>query len=108
CTIDDIVGLLKQGVAPIVLVHYDNLHSRQDTYKGPHFIVIDGVRSDTVFANDPDFFAQFRADGDHHAYTMPDFLAAWSNCHLDGNPDNSLLIIYPKEKQPQTQTAQVE
>lgn len=115
CTIDDIIALLKQGIAPIVLVHYDNLHSREDVnYKGSHFLVIDGARSDTVFANDPDFFAQFRTDGDHHAYTMTDFLAAWSNCHLDGNPDNSLLIIYPKDKQPAQptatpeQTAQVE
>jgi hypothetical protein len=106
CTVDDILVLLKEGVAPIVLVHYENLHSREDTYKGAHFMVIDGIRSDTIFANDPDFFAQFKQDGDHHAYTMSDFLIAWSNCHLDGNPDNSLLVIYPKDKQPQT--AQVE
>src|SRR2546423_550570 len=32
CTIDDILGLLKQGIAPIVLVHYGNLLSREDQH----------------------------------------------------------------------------
>jgi Peptidase_C39 like family len=112
CRTDDVVALLKQGISPIALVHYENLTSREDQkYKGPHFIVIDGIRDDGIFSNDPDFFAQFRSDGDHHFYTMADFLAAWGNCHLDNNPDNSLLIIHPKDTtavvQPQAATPQV-
>ena len=37
---------------------------------------------------------------------MTDFLAAWGNCHLDGNPDNGILIIYPKSKEEATQPVQ--
>lgn len=93
----DIQNYLKQGIAPIALVKAQYLTSRQDQgFGGGHFIVIDGFRNDGITANDPDFYGSLRPQGDHHFYTMPDFLAAWGKCHEDGNPDNSVIIIYPK------------
>lgn len=90
-------SLLDKGVLAIALVHYGNLSSRQDQrYQGAHFVTPVGYRDDGYFVNDPDFWGSFRQDGDHHFFTKTDFETAWGNCKLDGNPNNSLLVIYPK------------
>lgn len=94
---EDIKNYLRQGIVPILLVHYGSLNSREDTnFTGGHFYVPVGFRNDGWLVNDPNFWGSFRQDGDHHFYTEEEFMAAWSNCHLDGNPDNAAIIIYSK------------
>lgn len=97
-SIQKLKDLIDQGIPPIVLIHYGALSSRQDKgFKGPHFVVLRGYRDDGYFVNDPDFWGNYRTDGDNHFYTKAEFEEAWSTCHLDGNPDNSLIVIYPNQ-----------
>lgn len=96
-TIDDLKAWIDQGVIPIVLVHYGDLSSRQDKgFAGGHFLPMVGYRDDAIVCNDPDFYAPLRGDGDHHGYTLTDFVKAWKNATIDGNPANSCLVIFPK------------
>lgn len=100
CTPDFLKSLLVKNIIPIALVHYGDLSSRQDqNFKGGHFFVPVGFRNGSYFVNDPDFWGAYRKDGDHHNYISSEFEKAWGNCHLDQNPDNTLLVIYPKNYQ---------
>jgi len=93
----DLQELLQEGLPPIVLVKAKYLTSREDQgYNNGHFLVLDGYRADGVTVNDPDFYGTLRPQGDHHFYTMSEFMNAWSNCHEDSNPDCSAIVIYPK------------
>jgi len=94
---DKIKELINKGIPAVALVHYGNLSTRQDTYQGPHFIVIRGFSDKGVYTNDPDFWGVRRNEGNNHLYTWQEFELAWKNCSLDGNPVNSLLAIYKKE-----------
>lgn len=91
--------LLDQQILSVALVHYGSLISRQDRgFQGGHFFLPVGYRDDGYFVNDPNFWGQYRQDGDHHFYTREEFENAWGSCNLDGNPNNSLFIVYPKVK----------
>lgn len=93
-TEDYLRQLLDKGVPVICVVHYGDLTSRQDKgFAGPHIFVVVGYRDDGYFVNDPDFWAQYRADGDHHFYTRQEFLAAWHDAIQDGNLPNSILYM---------------
>lgn len=98
-TPDHIKGYLKLNIPVIALVHYGSLgDSRQDKpFTGGHFFVVVGVRADgSYYVNDPNFKDSFRNNGDHHIYSKAEFEKAWSDCSLDKNPVNSLIIIHPK------------
>lgn len=92
--------LVNQGIPPIVLVKYGSLgKTRQDqVYQSGHFMTVVGYRDDGYFVNDPNFYGDFRAHGDHHFYPKADFEKAWADCWKDQNPNNSLLIIWPNAK----------
>lgn len=97
-TSTDLQAYLQQGIPPIALVHAGDLTSREDqNFTGGHFVVVDGYRSDGYTCNDPDFYYDQRSQGDHHFYTKQEFETAWGNCSADGNPNNSLIIIHPKQ-----------
>lgn len=94
CQFQDIEASLQNGIPPIVLIYAGDLTSRQDQgFKGGHFFPVDGYRSDGVTVNDPDFWGPNRSQGDHHFYTMSDFLNSWKDAIQDGNPPNSMIII---------------
>lgn len=100
---DRIKQLIDQNIPVIALVHYGDLSSRQDKgFAGPHLFLVVGYRDDTVFVNDPDFFAQFRQDGDHHAYPIGEFISAWANATQDGNLANQIIWIEPHTQQQPT------
>ena len=101
---DKIKELINKGIPAVALVHYGNLSTRQDTYTGPHFIVIRGFSDKGVYTNDPDFWGVRRNEGNNHLYTWQEFELAWKNCSLDGNPVNSLLVIYKKESSSDSET----
>lgn len=95
---------LDKNIPVICLVHYGSLNSTQDKkFKGGHFFCVVGYRDDGYFVNDPNFKGDYRADGDHHFYTKEEFEKSWNDCSLDGNPINSMIIIYPKDKPTETQ-----
>lgn len=98
-TIEKMKSLIDSGIPPIVLIHYGALSTRQDKgFKGPHFVVLNGYDENGYYVKDPDFWGNYRNDGDNHFYTKAEFEEAWSTCHIDGNPDNSLIIIYPNQQ----------
>lgn len=108
-TIDQLKNYLQQGIPVITLVHYGALTSRQDKgFSGGHFYLTVGFRDDGYFVNDPDFYAPLRDQGDHHFYTKTDYEKAWSSCNLDGNPNNSYLIIQKKGGTPMADTMQID
>lgn len=96
-TIEQLKAWIDKGIIPIALVHYGDLSSRQDKgFSGGHFFPVVGYRNDAIIANDPDFYAPLRGDGDHHGYLLTDFINAWKNATKDANPANSYLVIFPK------------
>ena len=97
---DQLKAYLDRQVPVIALVHYGDFTSRQDKgFAGGHFFLVVGYRDDGVFVNDPDFWGTYRQDGDHHFYTMTDFMNGWRNASKDGNPTTSFLVFEPKEQQ---------
>lgn len=89
--------LLDKGQTPIALIHYEFLSSRQDNgFKGPHFVVVTGYDENGYYVNDPDFWGSFRDDGHNHFYKKDEFEKSWGSCHIDLNPDNSLIVIKNK------------
>ena len=97
-TKSQLISLLDSGYNPIALVHYGDFSSRQDKgFSGGHFMLVVGYQANGVYVNDPDFWGNYRNDGDHHFYTWADFLNGWNNCPNDGgNPANSYLVIAKK------------
>lgn len=98
-TLAQLKAWVDKGIIPIVLLHYGDLSSRQDKgFSGGHFLPVVGYRDGIIIANDPDFYAPLRNDGDHHGYLESDFINAWKNAPKDGgNPANSYLVIFPKD-----------
>jgi len=97
-TTEKLKSLIDQGIPPIVLVHYGSLSSRQDKgFSGAHFFVLRGYRDDGYFVNDPNFWGNYRIDGENHFYSKTEFEEAWSTCNIDGNPNNSIIVIYPNQ-----------
>jgi uncharacterized protein YvpB len=97
-TTQRIKDLIDQGIPPIVVVHYGYLSSRQDQgFKGGHIMVVVGYRDDGYFVNDPDFWGNFRPDGDHHFYKKDEFEKAWEKSTEDGNQSNTLMFVQPNE-----------
>jgi len=91
---------IEKGIPVICLVHYGSFNSRQDkNYNGGHFFVVVGYRDDGYFVNDPDFWGQYRPDGDHHFYTREEMTNGWANCWHDGNPNKSYLVIFPYQEE---------
>jgi len=90
--------LIDQDIPPIVVVHYGYLSSRQDQeFKGGHIMVVVGYRDDGYFVNDPDFWGNFRPDGDHHFYKKDEFEKSWEKSIEDENQANTLFFLQPNE-----------
>lgn len=96
-TWDDCRNLLNQNTPIILLIHYGPLSSRQDkNYYGGHFIVLTGEDNDCWLVNDPDFWNDYRQDGEQHRYLKNEMELAWAQCNKDGNPPYSYLVIKRK------------
>lgn len=93
-SIEQLKSYIDRDMPVIALVHYGDFVSRQDTgFKGGHFFTVVGYRDDGVFVNDPDFWGNYRKDGDHHFYSWDEFRKGWGNASIDKNPNNSMLVI---------------
>lgn len=103
-TFNDVKKLIDSNIPFIALVHYGSLKSTQDKkFKSGHWFTVVGYRDDGYFVNDPNFWEPLRKDGDHHFYTKGEFEQSWTDCVLDSNQPNSILVINPKQKPPTAQ-----
>ncbi len=97
-TIPRLIQTLEQGKAVMALVHYGGWSqinpgvSTQNTFQGPHFVVVVGADEQHIYINDPLWKDARRSQGYHRAWTHAEFHTAWSNNHLDGNRDCSGIV----------------
>jgi hypothetical protein len=97
-TIEQLLDAVKKGKGVIALVHYgawSQLNpgiSTQNTFEGPHFVVVVGADEDKVYVNDPLWKEARRTQGFRKSWTHAQFREAWSGNHQDGNRDCSGII----------------
>lgn len=107
-TFAELKKYIDKGLPVIVVGGYGYLNSTQDkNFKASHIMVVVGYREDdSVYVNDPNFWGQFRQDGDHHVYTGPEFFTFWRNeGNKEGNQPNILFVLSKKdEENPQETT----
>lgn len=103
CSIGKLKEFVDKEIPVIALVHYGELASRQDQkFTGPHFFVVCGYDDNNYIVNDPNYWGNRREEGNKHYYSKDQFETAWTNASIDGNPSNSVIVIYPKTKPVQT------
>lgn len=91
-SINDLKLAVRDGKAPITLVHYgawSKLGKTQSSFRGPHFVVIVGYDEDYIFVNDPLWWGSRRSEGERKRWTYKQFEAAWSTASKDGNRNYS-------------------
>jgi hypothetical protein len=97
-TVPQLIETVRSGKAVIALVHYGAWSqmnpgiSTQNTFQGPHFVVVIGADDRMIYVNDPLWKEERRAQGFRKAWTHAQFYTAWSACHLDGNRDCSGIV----------------
>ncbi len=90
---------VKQGKAPIALVHYGSwvkMGKVQSNFSGPHFVVVVGYDDKHVYVNDPLWWGSRRKEGERKKWTYKEFEKAWSECSKDGNRNFSGIISQRK------------
>lgn len=77
----------------IVLVHYGSFVMRLDRgYTGGHWMVVVGFDDlDRIILHDPDWWGVYRSQGEAIAVTKEHFNKMWTDCYIDGNPNNFAL-----------------
>lgn len=99
-TIEQLKDSLRKGHALITLIHYGGWSqinpgiSTQNTFQGPHFVVVLGYDEKHIFVNDPLWKEERRSEGYRLAWTYEEFMAAWEGNHLDGNRDRSGILSH--------------
>lgn len=91
-TMNDLKLAVRDGKAPITLVHYgawSNLGKTQSSFTGPHFVVIVGYDEDYIYVNDPLWWGSRRSEGERKRWTYQEFEAAWNSASKDGNRNHS-------------------
>lgn len=97
-TIPQLISTVRAGKPVIALVHYGAWSqmnpgiSTQNTFQGPHFVVVVGADDRMIYVNDPLWKEERRSQGFRKAWSHAQFYAAWSSCHLDGNRDLSGIV----------------
>ncbi|MBU1621855.1 MAG: C39 family peptidase [Gammaproteobacteria bacterium] len=96
--LDAIRAELDADKPVLVLIHYGALAGRLDQgYTGGHFVVVVGYGRDEegeyFLLNDPDWWGDRAAEGDHWRVTATELDAALDECSLDGNRNYQGLVI---------------
>jgi hypothetical protein len=91
-TVEQLYGYLRNRLPALCLIHYAPLVDAGVTektgFRGAHYIVSTGIDLDSVYINDP-----YRTDSKTNvAVPITVFQNAWSQCSLDGNPQNGCII----------------
>jgi nucleoid-associated protein YgaU len=96
--IDRLKQSIDAGKAPITLVHYgawsqiDPGVSTQNTFTGPHFVVVVAYDDENIYVNDPLWKGDRRSEGEHKRWTYEEFNAAWGSASKDGNRNFSGIV----------------
>jgi hypothetical protein len=96
--LDRLKQSIDEGKAPITLVHYgawsqiDPGVSTQNTFKGPHFVVVVAYDDENIYVNDPLWKGDRRSEGEHKRWTYEEFNSAWGSANKDGNRNFSGIV----------------
>ncbi len=91
-SLNDLKLAVRNGKAPIVLVHYGTwvkTGKTQSKFTGPHFVVVVAFDDKHIYVNDPLWWGTRRYEGEHKRWTNAEFEAAWSTASKDGNRNYS-------------------
>lgn len=95
---------IRDDLPVIALVHYGSFPTRIDrSYVAGHFMVVVGFDSikyrgnviERVIVHDPDFYGEPMVMGAYIPIVKDVFLKMWSDCYIDGNPNNTALVPEP-------------
>lgn len=93
-----LIELINKNTPIIALVHYGNIPKRQDTgFYGPHFLNVVGYDENGVYLNDPNYWDSRKDEGKNKFVSWNEFIKAWENATIDGNPSRSMIVIYDKD-----------
>ncbi len=90
-TLNQLLDTVHKGKGIIALVHYGAWSqinpgiSTQNTFEGPHFVVVVGADNEHIFVNDPLWKELRRSQGFRRGWTHGQFMDAWSRNQEDGN-----------------------
>ena len=98
-TLGDLKRWIDEGKPAIALVRYSFWSkiepgiSTQDTYTGPHFVVVVGYGDGAIYIHDPNYWPPRRDEGHRKAWTEELFNQAWSHVGTGSipNPNNSAI-----------------
>jgi nucleoid-associated protein YgaU/uncharacterized protein YvpB len=87
----------KPAIALVKYSHWSELDagvSTQDTFTGPHFVVIVGYGDGSIYINDPNYWPPRRGEGHRKAWSEVLFNLAWSNVSTPNvpNPNNAVIV----------------
>jgi nucleoid-associated protein YgaU len=91
---------IDEGKPAIALVKYSAWSqiepgiSTQDSFTGPHFIVVVGYGNGNIYINDPNYWPPRREEGHKKSWSEVLFNLAWSNVRTSSvlNPNNSVIV----------------
>lgn len=96
--LDQLLDAVHKGKGIIALVHYGAWSqinpgiSTQNTFEGPHFVVVVGADDQHIFINDPLWKEMRRSQGFRKAWKHNQFMEAWSRNQEDGNTPGCGLV----------------
>jgi LysM repeat protein/uncharacterized protein YvpB len=98
--LNDLKRWVDEGKPAIALIKYSHWSqiepgiSTQDTFTGPHFVVVVGYGDGNVYVNDPNYWPPRREEGHNKAWSEVLFNLAWSNVRTTSfpNPNNSVIV----------------
>jgi nucleoid-associated protein YgaU len=98
--LNDLKRWIDEDKPIIALVKYNTWSeiepgvSTQDTFTGPHFVVVVGYGNGNIYINDPNYWPPRREEGHQKAWTEALFNLAWSNVRTSSasNPNNAIIV----------------
>jgi LysM repeat protein len=99
--LNDLKHWIDEGKPVIALVKYSHWSqiepyvSTQDTFTGPHFVVVVGYGEGNIYINDPNYWPPRRQEGHKKAWSEVLFNLAWSNVRTPDAPNPNNAVIVP-------------
>ena len=100
-SLNDLKRWIDEGKPAIALVKYDHWSqiepgvSTQDSFTGPHFVVVVGYGEGNIYINDPNYWPPRREQGHNKAWSEVLFNLAWSNVRTASSPNPNNAVIVP-------------